>query len=114
MELSSLQMQYKTLQEKFNRQEIVNNRLIQEILNAGTVGFRRRLVEIVLTYGLLTATVCWSWFRFDLHFYFMIVSVMLFTLMGLMEWISCWKVMKINTNNLEVQTLEIKISHYFG
>ena len=29
MELSTLQMQYKALQEKFNQQEIVNNNLIQ-------------------------------------------------------------------------------------
>ena len=112
MELSTLQMQYKALQEKFNQQEIVNNNLIQEMLKAGTAGFRRRFVEIALTYGLLAATVCWSWYRFDLHFYFMIVSVILFALMGLMEWFSCWKVMKINTNNIDVQTLDGKINSF--
>lgn len=109
MELSTLQTQYKALQEKFNQQEIVNNNLIQEMLKAGMAVFRRRFVEIVLTYGLLAATVCWSWYRFDLRFYFMIVSVILFALMGLMEWLSCWKVMKINTNNIDVQTLEEKM-----
>ena len=62
MELSTLQMQYKALQEKFNQQEIVNNNLIQEMLNAGPAGFRWRFVEIALTYGLLAATVCWSYF----------------------------------------------------
>ena len=112
MELSTLQTQYKALQEKFNQQEIVNNNLIQEMLKAGTAVFRRRFVEIVLTYGLLAATVCWSWYRFDLRFYFMIVSVILFALMGLMEWLSCWKVMKINTNNIDVQTLDGKIKSF--
>lgn len=110
--LSSLQMQYKALQEKFNQQEIVNNCLIQEMLKAGTAGFRRRLVEIVLTYGLLAATVCWSWYRFDLHLYFMIVSVVLFIAMGVMEWASCCKVIKTTTDNIDLQILEGKMKGF--
>ena len=73
-----MQMQYKKLQEKFNQQEIVNNDLIHEMLHSRISDFKRRNMEIVLTYGLLSAAVCWSWYCFELRVSFMIVSVLLF------------------------------------
>ena len=76
MELDDLKVQYQSLQEKFNQQEIVNNDLIHEILHTKITGFRRRNMEIMLTYGLLAAAVCWSWYRFDLRFFFMVMSVL--------------------------------------
>ena len=42
MELDDLKVQYQSLQEKFNQQEIVNNDLIHEILHTKITGFRRR------------------------------------------------------------------------
>jgi len=111
MELSSLQMQYKTLQEKFNQQEIVNNDLVHEMLHSKISDFKRRNMEIVLTYGLLSAAVCWSWYCFELRFYFMVVSVLLFLLIGLFELLSCRKVLKINTENTDIQTLVQKMEN---
>ena len=105
VELSALQMQYKTLQEKFNQQEIVNNDLIHEMLHSKIANFKRRNWEIVLTYGLLAAAVCWSWYCFELRFSFMIISVLLFILLGLFELLSCRKVLKINTEDADIQTL---------
>ena len=109
VELTALQMQYKTLQEKFNQQEIVNNDLIHEMLHSRISDFKRRNMEIVLTYGLLSAAVCWSWCCFELRFYFMVVSVLLFLLIGLFELLSCRKVLKINTEDADIQTLSQKM-----
>lgn len=111
MELSSLQMQYKTLQEKFNQQEIVNNDLIHEIIRTKISNFKRRNAEIILTYGLLAATVCWSCFRFELDVPFMVISILLFSLIGLFEWFSCRKVLKINSENIDIQTLVQKMEN---
>ena len=111
MELSSLQMQYKTLQEKFNQQEIVNNDLVHEMIHTKIANFKRRDAEIILTYGLLAATVCWSCFRFDLNIPFMVISIILFAFIGLFEWFSCRKVLKINTENTDIQTLVQKMEN---
>ena len=100
-----MQRQYKTLQEKFNQQEIVNNDLIHKMLHSKISDFKRRNMEIVLTYGLLAAAVCWSWYCFELRFYFMAVSVLLFLFIGLFELLSCRKVLKINTEDADIQTL---------
>ena len=108
-ELSSLQMQYKTLQEKFNQQEIVNNDLIHEMLHSKISDFKRRNMEIILTYGLLSAAVCWSWYRFELQISFMVLSVLMFLLIGLFELLSCRKVLKINTVDSDIQTLIQKV-----
>ena len=108
-DLSNLQAQYQSLQEKLTQQEIVNNDLIHEMLNRGISAFRRHNVEIILTYVLLAATVCWSWYRLDLSLLFMIVSVLLLLSMGLFEWFSCHKVVKINTEDSDVQTLVRKM-----
>ncbi len=108
-ELSSLQMQYKTLQEKFNQQEIVNNDLIHEMLHSKISDFKRRNMEIALTYGLLSAAVCWSWYRFELQVSFMVLSVLMFLLIGLFELISCRKVLKINTEDSDIQTIIQKV-----
>lgn len=105
VELSALQMQYKTLQEKFNQQEIVNNDLIHEMIHTKIANFKRRDAEIILTYGLLAATVCWSCFRFELSIPFMVISIILFGFIGLFEWFSCRKVLKTNTENTDIQTL---------
>ena len=110
-ELTALQMQYKTLQEMFSQQEIVNNDLIHEIIHTKIGDFKRRNMEIVLSYGLLTAAVCWSWYRFDLRFYFMAVSVLLFLFVGLFELLSCRKVLKINAEDSDVQTLVRKMEN---
>ena len=109
MELEDLKVQYQSLQEKFNQQEIVNNDLIHEMLHSRISDFKRRNMEIVLTYGLLAAAVCWSWYCFDLRLYFMIVSVLLFLLIGLFELLSCRKVLKINTEDADIQTLNQKM-----
>ena len=109
MELDDLKVQYQSLQEKFNQQEIVNNDLIHEILHTKITGFRRRNMEIMLTYGLLAAAVCWSWYRFDLRFFFMVMSVLLFALIGLFEWLSCRKVLKINTEDSDIQSFVRKM-----
>ena len=111
VELSALQMQYKTLQEKFSQQEIVNNDLIHEMLHSKISDFKRRNLEIVLTYGLLAATVCWSCFRFELNIPFMVISIILFLLIGLFEWFSCRKVLEINTENTDIQTLVQKMEN---
>ena len=105
MELDDLKVQYQSLQEKFNQQEIVNNDLIHKMLHSKISDFKRRNMEIVLTYGLLAAAVCWSWYCFELRFYFMIVSVLLFLFIGLFELLSCRKVLKINTEDADIQTL---------
>ena len=109
MELDDLKVQYQSLQEKFNQQEIVNNDLIHEILHTKITGFRRRNMEIMLTYGLLAAAVCWSWYRFDLRLFFMVMSVLLFALIGLFEWLSCRKVLKINTEDSDIQSFVWKM-----
>ena len=111
VELSALQMQYKTLQEKFNQQEIVNNDLIHEMLHSRISDFKRRNLEIVLTYGLLAAAVCWSWYCFELRLSFMVVSVLLFLCIGLFELLSCRKVLKINTEDADIQTLIQKMKN---
>lgn len=111
MELSALQMQYKTLQEKFNQQEVVNNDLIHEIIHTRVGDFKRRNVEIILSYGLLAAVVYWSCSRFELRFYFMAVSELLFLFIGLFELLSCRKVLKINTENTDIQTLVQKMEN---
>jgi len=111
MELSSLQMQYKTLQEKFNQQEIVNNDLVHEMIHTKIANFKRRDAEIILTYGLLAAIVCWSCFRFELSIPFMVISIILFLLIGLFEWFSCRKVLKINTEDADIQTLVQKMEN---
>ena len=109
MELDDLKVQYQSLQEKFNQQEIVNNDLIHEMIQTKIGNFKRRNAEIVLTYGLLAATVCWSYFRFELSLPFMIISIVLFALIGLFEWFSCQKVLKINTEDVDIQTLVHKM-----
>ena len=109
VELSSLQVQYKALQEKFSQQEIVNNDLIHEMIHTKISTFKRRNLETVLTYGLLAAAVCWSWYCFELRLSFMVVSVLLFLFIGLFELLSCRKVLKINTENTDIQTLSQKM-----
>ena len=109
MELDDLKVQYQSLQEKFNQQEIVNNDLIHEMIQTKIANFKRRNAEIILTYGLLAATVCWSCFRFELSLPFMIISIVLFALIGLFEWFSCQKVLKINTEDSGIQTLVQKM-----
>ena len=111
MELDDLKVQYQSLQEKFNQQEIVNNDLIHEMIQTKIGNFKRRNAEIVLTYGLLAATVCWSCFRFELSLPFMIISIVLFALIGLFEWFSCQKVLKINTEDADIQTLVQKMEN---
>lgn len=111
MELDDLKVQYQSLQEKFNQQEIVNNDLIHEMIQTKIANFKRRNAEIILTYGLLAATVCWSCFRFELSLPFMIISIVLFALIGLFEWFSCRKVLKINTENTDIQTLVQKMEN---
>ena len=111
MELDDLKVQYQSLQEKFNQQEIVNNDLIHEMIQTKIANFKRRNAEIILTYGLLAATVCWSCFRFELGLPFMIISIVLFALIGLFEWFSCQKVLKINTEDADIQTLVQKMEN---
>ena len=105
MELDDLKVQYQSLQEKFNQQEIVNNDLIHEMIQTKIANFKRRNAEIILTYGLLAATVCWSSYRFELRFYFMALSVFIFLSIGLFEWFSCRKVLKINVEDSDIQTI---------
>lgn len=104
-----MKVQYQSLQEKFNQQEIVNNDLIHEMIQTKIANFKRRNAEIILTYGLLAAAVCWSWYRFDLRLFFMVMSLLLFTLIGLFEWLSCRKVLKINTEDSDIQTFVRKM-----
>ena len=111
VELTALQMQYKKLQEKFNQQEIVNNDLIHEIIHTKIGDFKRRNMEIVLSYGLLAAAACWSWYRFDLRLSFLVISIVLFALIGLFEWFSCRKVLKISTEDSDIQTLVQKMEN---
>lgn len=111
MELDDLKVQYQSLQEKFNQQEIVNNDLIHEMIQTKIGNFKRRNAEIVLTYGLLAATVYWSSYRFELRFYFMALSVFIFLSIGLFEWFSCRKVMKINVEDSDIQTLIQKMEN---
>ena len=110
-ELNDLKVQYQSLQEKFNQQEIVNNDLIHEIIHTKIGDFKRRNMEIILSYGLLTAAVCWSWYRFDLRLSFLIISIALFALIGLFEWFSCRKVLKISTEDSDIQTLVQKMEN---
>ena len=109
MELSSLQAQYKTLQEKFNQQEIVNNDLMHEMLHTRITDFKRRNMERVLTYGLLTAAVGWSWYCFELRVPFVVLSVLLILLLGLFELLACRKVQQINTSDDDIHTLTQKM-----
>ena len=109
MELDDLKVQYQSLQEKINQQEFVNNDLIHEMIQTKIANFKRRNAEIILTYGLLAATVCWSCFRFELGLPFMIISIVLFALIGLFEWFSCQKVLKISTEDADIQTLVQKM-----
>ncbi len=100
-----MKVQYQSLQEKFNQQEIVNNDLIHEMIQTKIANFKRRNAEIILTYGLLAATVYWSSYRFELRFYFMALSVFIFLSIGLFEWFSCRKVLKINVEDSDLQTI---------
>ena len=109
MEVTSLQKQYQSLQEKFGQQEIVNNGLIQEMLHASIANFKRRNAEIILTYGLLAVTTCWSWYRLDLRLSFMVISVVLFAVIGLFEWFSCQRMLKISIEGSDVQTIVRKM-----
>lgn len=105
----SLETQYRQLQEKINQQEITSNDIIHDILHTGIATIRFHIGEIILIYGLLTATICWSWYQFKLQFYFMIASIILFVMIGLMEWFSFRKLIKINTENSDIQTIANKI-----
>jgi len=105
MELTDLQKQYKGLQEKFKEQEIVGGGLIHEMLHTKLMDLRRRNVEIVLTYGLLAAAVCWSWHCFGLSWGFMAVSMLLFLFLGLFELLSSKKVRSINAADADIKTL---------
>lgn len=100
-----MKVQYQSLQEKFNQQEIVNNDLIHEMIQTKIANFKRRNAEIILIYGLLAATVYWSSYRFELRFYFMALSVFIFLSIGLFEWFSCRKVLKINVEDSDLQTI---------
>lgn len=105
MELSMLQAQYKTLQEKFNQQEIVNHNRIYEMLRSKITDFRRRNIEIVLTYVLLAAAMCWSCCCFELRLSFLAASLLLFLFLCLFELFVCRKVRQINTSDADVLTL---------
>ena len=109
MELTSVQEQYQSLQEKLGQQEIVNNNLIHEMLHAGISTFKRRNAQIILTYGLLAVMTCWSWHQFNLRFFFMATSVALFAIIGLFEWFSCRTILKISIDGSDVQTLVRKM-----
>ena len=109
IELQQLKVQYETLKQQFDQQEIVNNNIIHEMLHAGISNFKRRNAEIILIYGMLAATACWIWYYLDLRFPFMVISVLLFTLTGLFEWFSCQKILHINIEDVDVQTLVKKI-----
>lgn len=116
-ELSNLQEQYQSLQEKLGQQEIVNDNRIHEMIQASTTGFKRRNAEIILTYGLLAATACWVWYSLDLRLPFLIISLLLFALIGFFEWYSCRRILKINIEDSDVQTLVQKMektSTYFS
>lgn len=108
-ELSNLQEQYQSLQEKLGQQEIVNDNRIHEMIQASTTGFKRRNAEIILTYGLLAATACWVWYSLDLRLPFLIISLLLFALIGFFEWYSCRRILKINIEDSDVQTLVQKM-----
>lgn len=109
MELSDLQLQYQSLKEKLGQQEIVNSNLIHDMLHASISNFKRRNAEIILTYGLLAVTAFWSWYRLDLSLPFMIISLLLFSLIGLFEWYSCQRMMKIKIEDADVHTLVHKM-----
>lgn len=109
MELSTLQAQYQSLQEKFGQQEIVNAPLIHAMLQTGISNFKRRNAEIILTYALLAATACWSWYRLDLRPLFLALSVALFAAIGLFEWLSCRTILKLNIEDSDIQTLVSKM-----
>ncbi len=108
-ELCNLQEQYQSLQEKLGQQEIVNDNRIHEMIQASTTGFKRRNAEIILTYGLLAATACWVWYSLDLRLPFLIISLLLFALIGFFEWYSCRRILKINIEDSDVQTLVQKM-----
>ena len=109
MELSNLQVQYQSLQEKLGQQEIVNNNLIHEMLHAGISTFKRRNAEIILTYGLLAVIACWLWYCLDFHLSFMAISLVLFAVIGMFEWFSCHKIQKIGIEGSDLQTLVSKM-----
>ena len=109
MELTNLQEQYHSLQEKLDQQEIVDNTRIHQMLHTGRSNFKRRNAQIILTYGLLAVTACWIWYSLDLRLPFLIISLLHFTLIGFFEWYSCRKIMKINIEDSDVQTLVQKM-----
>ena len=105
IELEQLKAQYATLKQQFDQQEIVNNNIIHEMLHAGISNFKHRSAEIIFIYGMLAATACWSWYYLDLRIPFIVISVLLFALTGLLEWFSCQKILHINIEDLDVQAL---------
>ena len=112
MELDDLKVQYQSLQEKFNQQEIVNNDLIHEIIHTKIGDFKHRNVVIICTYVLLISSVSWSWACFQLQLSFRIMSVLLFLFIGLFELLSSRRVLKINTEDADVQTLVQKMKNF--
>ena len=105
IELEQLKAQYGTLKQQFDQQEIVNNTIIHEMLHASISNFKHRSAEIIFIYGMLAATACWSWYYLDLRILFLVISVLLFALTGLLEWFSCQKILHINIEDLDVQAL---------
>lgn len=105
MVLSSLQEQYKTLQEKFNLQGNVNHDQIHKMLYSKITDFKRRNMGILITYLLLTTAVCWSCYSFELRHLFMVATVLLFLFLCLFELFACRKVQQINSSDADVQTL---------
>lgn len=112
MELDDLKVQYQSLQEKFNQQEIVNNDLIHEMIQTKIGNFKRRNVVIICTYVLLISSVSWSWACFQLQLTFRIMSVLLFLFIGLFELLSSRRVLKINTEDADIQTLIQKMKNF--
>ena len=105
IELEQVKAHYATLKQQFDQQEIVNNNIIHEMLHAGISNFKHRSAEIIFIYGMLAATACWSWYYLDLRIPFIVISVLLFALTGLLEWFSCQKILHINIEDLDVQAL---------
>ena len=109
IELEQLKAQYGALKQQFDQQEIVNNNIIHEMLHAGISNIKHRSAEIIFIYGMLVATACWSWYYLDLRILFLVISVLLFVLTGLLEWFCCQKIIHINIENLDVQALVKKM-----
>ena len=109
IELEQLKAQFGTLKQQFDQQEIVNNNIIHEMLHAGISNFKHHNAEIMLIYGMLAATACWSWYYLDLRFPFLVISVLLFAFTGLIEWYSCQKILHINIEDIDVQALVKKM-----